>query len=1549
MARPTAGGNSGNAGTAHRSLSNVGYFSDYFLAHRLTVGLGDLFARWDAAEKLGEPTERTRLRALSTALARLRPDAALTAPAGDVLDTERLDLGQLPADGRDALLALNDAILDALGWTPNRDAGVEFTSGGKGVVVPVAHRCDTPTGVLLIALDTVFATDPAAVIAGKTAPAGRLIAPILVNGAPAAHTALDAAQLIFTADDAPSYILFVSGGAITLLDRDRWGEGISLGANLDEALARHDSTPKGELAAIAGLFSASAINPASGAQSVLDRLRERAMSESAGVSKELRHGIRRSIELLANAVVEDIRYRQKGAWTTIDPRELTRQSLRYLYRIIVLLFAEARPELGILPSDDPDYQAGYSMARLRDTALVELHGEHARNARHLQRSLDILFLLVNDGHAAEQTLGDDDARELTFPALRSALFGPIACPLIDQAQLNDEILQQVIANLCFTPERAGGHRQAISYSTLGINQLGAVYEGLMAYSGFLATEPLFQVDKDADPDNGSWVIPIDRADEFPEEVFLTKEGRDGFTKRVRYEEGEFVFRLSGRDRQRSASYYTPEVLTEFTVRHALDVIFEENPGMRAADILQLTVCEPALGSGAFLNEAVKQLAERYLKAAQDESGDTIDSERYQFELQRAKAHFAANQAYGVDLNQTAVELAEVSLWLGCMHAGLQAPWFGARLRTGNSLVGARRATYAAEEVRGAAWTGKNPKPPTDCALAEVPLGTATGIHHFLVPGEGWGAACDAKEVKELDPDWVLAVKAWRRKIHAKPNQRQLDRLGRLAARVEELWSESTHEVDRFWEATRQHIDVWGADTPATGHRFGEQAIRQVLSDPRSATSRLRTLMDAWCSLWIWAPEQGTGLPSLDEWLTVAEALVRMDEPWERGVLFGDDRELPLSAITSIDDICGAHPWLARARDIASAQSWFHWELEFSPVFGHGGFDLQVGNPPWVRPEWADDEALAELDGAFGVLRLDPESRATRRRVALSIPRNRAAYTKERAENWAMNAYLGSTAAYPILAGVGNNLYIAFLVRALSNMAAGGAVGLLHPDGHLGEPAAARLRAFLYTRYRAYFHFINELQLFGEISHTRPYGVHIYGSEQERVSYTQACFLYHPAVVDRSQVHDGTGELPGMQYIDGGWDVRPHAARLLRVTDATLLSWAALMGSSQPRETRPVRTVTAAEQGLLERLAQAPTRIKDQLSDWIPGLSEQKSLSAGLLLESSADATTWGDAVLQGPHLGLCNPIYQASVDGLNQQDYVGVDPGVISSGYVPKTSLRTGDYTSASRVLRRNDLPSSHYRLLSRKMIPANTWRSLFSAIVPAETTFASVCYAGEFATERDLVLATGLLNSLVADYFARAIGAGAMIKEVTERFPMFEKECLEADLIIDRVLRLNCLTDAFAPLWERHRGSVWNRDVAARSEHSRWTMLIEVDVLVASALNITVEQLAAAYRAQFPVLCKYEHRMCFDTEGRQLCGDWHQHGYLQASIEAEAKAAARPGWTKAWDRVQRHRAGETGVDLGPFVPPFWPADRVGAMTHAYWTFVDRYGLTPSDGAERPA
>ena len=116
-----------------------------------------------------------------------------------------------------------------------------------------------------------------------------------------------------------------------------------------------------------------------------------------------------------------------------------------------------------------------------------------------------------------------------------------------------------------------------------------------------------------------------------------------------------------------------------------------------------TVCEPALGSGAFTIEATRQLAEQYPTRRQAELGRRIDPEDYPAQLQRTKAYIALHNVYGVDLNATAVEFAEIILWLDTMASGLDAPWFGLHLRRGNSLIGTRHAVYTRDQLTSKAW------------------------------------------------------------------------------------------------------------------------------------------------------------------------------------------------------------------------------------------------------------------------------------------------------------------------------------------------------------------------------------------------------------------------------------------------------------------------------------------------------------------------------------------------------------------------------------------------------------------------------------------------------------------------------------------------------------------------------------------------------------------------------------------------------------------------------------------------------------------------------
>jgi hypothetical protein len=194
-----------------------------------------------------------------------------------------------------------------------------------------------------------------------------------------------------------------------------------------------------------------------------------------------------------------------------------------------------------------------------------------------------------------------------------------------------------------------------------------VYEGLLSLSAFLAEEDLYEVKPAKDPEERSelevaYFVPKSRLEEFKPDEFV-KDPVTGQKPRM-HPRGKFLFRLAGRDRTKSASYYTPQSLTECLVKYALKELLKDKT---ADDILTLTVCEPAMGSAAFLNEVIDQLAEAYLERKQDELGERIPHDRITLEKQKVKMLLADRNVYGIDKNPIAMELAEVSLWLNCIY------------------------------------------------------------------------------------------------------------------------------------------------------------------------------------------------------------------------------------------------------------------------------------------------------------------------------------------------------------------------------------------------------------------------------------------------------------------------------------------------------------------------------------------------------------------------------------------------------------------------------------------------------------------------------------------------------------------------------------------------------------------------------------------------------------------------------------------------------------------------------------------------------------------
>ena len=224
--------------------------------------------------------------------------------------------------------------------------------------------------------------------------------------------------------------------------------------------------------------------------------------------------------------------------------------------------------------------------------------------------------------------------------------------MLVNAKIRNCVMLRIIDLMSLTKStgKTGSRRGRISYANLGINQMGAVYEALLSYRGFIAEQDLYEVKKAGDNFNEldvGYFVTAQELDQYTEEERVRYEPGDKKGQLRVHPKGEFIYRLAGREREKSASYYTPESLTQCLVKYALKELLKDKT---ADEILSLTVCEPAMGSAAFLNEAINQLAEAYIDRKQAERGETISHESRMDELQKVKMYIADNNVYGIDLN-----------------------------------------------------------------------------------------------------------------------------------------------------------------------------------------------------------------------------------------------------------------------------------------------------------------------------------------------------------------------------------------------------------------------------------------------------------------------------------------------------------------------------------------------------------------------------------------------------------------------------------------------------------------------------------------------------------------------------------------------------------------------------------------------------------------------------------------------------------------------------------------------------------------------------------
>ncbi|MCF6376422.1 class I SAM-dependent DNA methyltransferase [Nocardioides KLBMP 9356] len=1313
---------------------------------------------------------------------------------------------------------------------------------------------------------------------------------------------------LFVQEHGPAFALVLAGRVLLVAEKERWPEGRYLSLDLQLVCERNDGTKGGEVDRALTCLAAESLAPDAEGTIWWHEVLEESVKHTVGVSQDLREGVRLSIELIANEVVTRRREQGLEPLPQSEAQQLAKQSLRYLYRILFLLYAEASPELGVMPVGAPEYDAGYSLDRLRELVQVPLTSPQAERGTHLYDSLGVLFRLVDQGYQPTVTEDEGLLEPLEFRSLRADLFHPDAVAHIAEVGLGNARLQEVLQHLLLSKEARGRDRGFISYAELGINQLGAVYEGLMSYTGRFAETDLYEVAKGGDSSKGSWLVPVDRSGDIDEKDFVRTEDKvTGELKPVHHRRGAFVFRLAGRERQQSASYYTPEVLTKFTVGQALEELLDQD-GQRttAEEILSLTVCEPALGSGAFAIEAVRQLAAEYLTRRQDELGERIDPEAYPRELQKVKAYLALHNVYGVDLNATAVELAEISLWLDTMVEGLHAPWFGLHLKRGNSLVGARRAGFSKSDLQSKTW------------LTTVPTDISDRpglIHHFLVPAEGWGAAADVgKEIKELVPDAVADLKTWRRSTRSKPTKKQLDHLTELAARVETLWGIASRRLEIAEQQASRDIPLWGRDHEETAEAYvTREQIEESLADHDGAYQRLKLVMDAWCALWFWPlTEETIEPPTVDEWYgTLRQILggetMRAKTRSQGDATIGDiadwdeladaeHNDWVLAGADRVEKVLADHPWLAVTQSVAMRQGFFHWHLDFTQLFDQqGGFDLQVGNPPWVRPDWDETSALAEHDVRFALEgKMASERRQVLARTVLCNPAARVEVVGLASDQMALREAVSAPILFPYLAGLRPDLYRCFIESTWGRQSGRGVIALIHPETHFTDEKAGVLRAGAYRRLRRHWQFINELVLF-EIHHLVVYGVHVYGLERDAPEFLMASSLYHPDTVERSLQHGGEGTEPGLKDMEGKWDVRPHRSRILRVDKETLATWHTLV---EPEDvpvlhSRMVYSVNSSSAETLRVIARAP-RLRGLDLSFSPGLIETQARKDGLIELQWGRPTDWSDVVLMGPNFHVAAPFYKSPNETMaNNLDWSQVDLEGLSVDEVPVTSYKRATdaptYRNAYQAWsgsRSLDLP----RIAWRGMAANTGERTLIPILLPPGPGHINAVFsAGSPGVAlRDLVLALGSMTSLIADFSIRCAPKSGVYMSAANRVPIVTARDLLADQLVLRVLRLNCIVSEYAQIWNRSLGAInlkdewtgglayrgrpelagvstdWLPNAPLRRASDRRQAQVEIDAIVAVTLGLSADELATIYRTQFPVLYGYDRNTYFyDANGR--------------------------------------------------------------------------------------
>ncbi|MET8954744.1 DNA methyltransferase [Streptomyces sp. NPDC004533] len=378
----------------------------------------------------------------------------------------------------------------------------------------------------------------------------------------------------------------------------------------------------------------------------LEKWRTEAIAQGTRALDQLRKGVERAITTLGTGFLKHPDNRELRE--TLEVKTFHYALLRMVYRLLFLFVAEDR-EVLLSPSADETarerYATYFSSGRLRR------HAQRRRGTAHGDLYQALRFVLSGLGN-------DDGLPELGLPGLGGIFDDTEADKVLHALSLSNEPLLEAVRALSIVRDTSSKRNRVVDYRHLDAEELGSIYESLLE------------------------LVPKHNATERTFELV----------------------ELAGNARKTTGSYYTPSSLIECLLDSALDPVIDDavkrgeiratrsgqpDPGPAIVEeLLNLTVCDPACGSGHFLVAAARRIAKRVAAVREQNPEPTIDAVRH------ALHEVVARCVYGVDLNPMAVELAKVSLWLEALEPGKPLGFLDAHIKHGNALIGATPALLA---------------------------------------------------------------------------------------------------------------------------------------------------------------------------------------------------------------------------------------------------------------------------------------------------------------------------------------------------------------------------------------------------------------------------------------------------------------------------------------------------------------------------------------------------------------------------------------------------------------------------------------------------------------------------------------------------------------------------------------------------------------------------------------------------------------------------------------------------------------------------------------